>query len=44
MNYKQSKVPGMQKREVIKLIPGRINPNDAVQLDLPLSFEEKKKV
>ncbi len=43
-SYKQSDIPGMQTRVVIKLIPGRINPDDSVQLDLPLSHEAKKRV
>lgn len=43
-SFKEMNIPGMQTRVVIKRIPGRVNTNDSIQLDLPLSFTPKKRV
>lgn len=37
-------IPGLQTRIVIKPIPGRIDGEDHIQLDLPLAIETRKRV
>lgn len=37
-------IPGMETRVVIKRIPGRVDSEDHIQLDLPLTIETRKRV
>jgi hypothetical protein len=39
--FKETKIPGMQTRVVIKRIPGRVNNDIPIQLDLPLSIQTR---
>jgi hypothetical protein len=43
-NFNIKDIPGLQTRVVIKRIPGRINGEDHIQLDLPLALETRKRV
>jgi hypothetical protein len=42
MKNLNEKIPGMQTRLVIKRIPGRVDSEDHIQLDLPLTIETRK--
>jgi hypothetical protein len=44
MKNLNEKIPGMQTRVVIKRIPGRVDSEDHIKLDLPLTIETRKRV
>lgn len=44
MKNLNEKIPGMQTRVVIKRIPGRLETEGHIQLDLPLTTETRKRV
>lgn len=41
--FEELNLPGIQTRTVIKPLPGKVNQDEAVQLDLSLPIETKKK-